>query len=233
MKRGKQYTARVAGIDLSQSHTIANAIGLVRQLSYAKFDETIEMHVALGIDPRQADQQLRGTMMLPHGTGRKVKLAVIAQGQDAQAARDAGVVDVGQEDLIERIGAGWFDFDLLIATPDMMAKLAKLGKRLGSKGLMPNPKSGTVTTNIKDTVTEFLAGKCEYRNDKSGIIHTIIGKRSFTDIQLIENFEYVMAILNKSKPAKGKKGSYLQSIAVCSTMGPGVKVDPSAYRGRD
>jgi large subunit ribosomal protein L1 len=208
------------------------AIKLVRQTAFAKFDETVEVHFNLGIDPRHADQQLRGTLSLPHGTGKTVRIAVIAQGEKLIEAKDAGADFVGADDLIEKIGTGWFEFDLLIATPDMMAKVGKIGRMLGPKGLMPNPKSGTVTADIKSAVTEFKAGKIEYRNDKTGLIHAPIGKLSFSDEALRENYLAIYDVILKAKPSKSK-GVYLRSITLCSTMGMGLKIEPMKTKWKE
>ncbi len=233
MKRGKKYLEKIEGLNLVDKHSVEEALKLVRGASYAKFDETLELHVRLGIDPRQSDQQLRGTVVLPSGTGRAKTVAVVAQGDALAAAKDAGADFFGGDDLIERIQGGWFGFDVLITTPDMMAKVSRLGKSLGSKGLMPSPKGGTVTQDVKSAVSEFKAGKVEYRNDKGAIIHLPIGKLSFTDEQLIENLTTVMDVLVKSKPAKTKKGAYLKSVALSSTMGPGVLVDTTKSKWKE
>lgn len=232
MKRGKQYLEKVKGVDKHALYSPNEAIKLVRQTAFAKFDETVEVHFNLGIDPRHADQQLRGTLSLPHGTGKTVRIAVIAQGEKLIEAKEAGADFVGADDLIDKIGAGWFEFDLLIATPDMMAKVGKIGRMLGPKGLMPNPKSGTVTADIKSAVTEFKAGKIEYRNDKTGLIHAPIGKLSFSDEALRDNYLAIYDVILKAKPSKSK-GVYLRSITICSTMGMGLKIEPMKTKWKE
>lgn len=224
-RHGKKYIESAKKVDREKLYSPKEALSLVKDVAYANFDETIEIHFNLGIDPRHADQQLRGTLVLPHGTGKSVKVAVLAQGDKATAATKAGADEVGADDLIEKIQGGWLDFDVLIATPDMMAKIGKLGRVLGAKGLMPNPKSGTVTTDVENTVKEFKAGKVEYRNDKTGIIHIGIGKKSFSDENLVDNFMLVYDTLLKVKPAKAK-GIYMRSISVSSAQGVGVYVEP-------
>jgi large subunit ribosomal protein L1 len=232
MKRGKQYLESTKKIDKQVLHSPTEAIDLVKQASYAKFDETIEVHFNLGIDPRHADQQIRGTLSLPHGTGKSIRIAVIAQGEKIMEAKEAGADEVGADDLIEKIQGGWFEFDLLIATPDMMSKVGRIGRLLGPKGLMPSPKSGTVTADIKSAVPEFKAGKIEYRNDKTGIIHLPIGKKSFDDKAIYDNYLAVYDVIHKAKPAKAK-GVYMRSITICSTMGPGVRIEPMKTRWKE
>lgn len=232
MKHSKVYLENAALVEANKTVSPADAVKKIKQMKPAKFDETVELHFNLGIDPRHADQQLRGTIMLPHGTGKKVRIAVIAQGENIELAKKAGAIEAGSDDLVEKITEGWLDFDLLIATPDMMAKLGKLGRQLGSKGLMPNPKSGTVTTDVFKTVTEFKGGKLEYRNDKNGNLHLGIGKRSFDENQLLENFEAMYDAIVKMKPSKAK-GVYLKSVTLCSTMGPGVSVETMRMKWKD
>jgi large subunit ribosomal protein L1 len=232
MSRGKKYQSVADKVDRTRVYSAPEAIQLVRATAFAKFDETLEIHFNLGIDPRQADQQIRGTLVLPHGTGRQIRVAVVAAGEKLMEAKEAGADFVGSEDLIEKIQGGWLDFDLIIATPDMMGKLGKLGKVLGAKGLMPNPKSGTVTVDIKNTVREFKAGKVEYRNDKTGLIHLGIGKLSFTDQQLVENFSAIFDTIVRIKPSKAK-GVYLKSVSLSSTMGPGVFIENARLRRKD
>jgi len=223
-RRGKQYKEKAALVDREKNYLPLDAVKLVKGNSFAKFDETIEVHFNLGIDPRHADQQLRGTLSLPNGTGSTKRVAVITSGEKVAEAEKAGADAAGSEDLIEKIQGGWLEFDVLIASPDMMAKLGKLGRQLGSKGLMPNPKAGTVTPDIAKAVTEFKAGKVEYRNDKNGLIHLPIGKASFTEEQLVENFTSIYETLVKIKPSKAK-GTYMKTISFSSTMGPGVFVE--------
>lgn len=232
MKRSKAYQEKVKLVNREEKYSPSDAVRLVKETATAKFDETIEVHFNLGIDPRHADQQLRGTLVLPHGTGKSVRVAVITQGEKVQDAKDAGADFVGGEELIEKIQGGWLDFDLIIASPDMMSKLGKLARVLGPKGLMPNPKSGTVSNDISAAVGEFKKGKVEYRNDKTGIVHLGIGKKSFSDKALEENFETVYDTIVKIKPTKSK-GIYLKSIVMASTMGPGVAIEPLKLKWKD
>ncbi len=199
----------------------------MKKVAYAKFDESVEIHVNLGIDAKHADQLVRGTTILPHGTGKSSKVVVITQGPKEKDALDAGADEVGNVDIIEKIQGGWLDFDILVVSPDMMPKIGKLGKQLGTKGLMPSPKNGTVTVDIKKAVQEFKAGKVEYRNDKSGAIHMVVGKLSFSEQQLEENIVDIYNVLLKAKPPK-VKGVYVKSFALASTMGPGISLDVSA-----
>ena len=221
----KKYVDSVKLIEKNKMYDPAEALGLVCQTSKAKFDETVELHVRLGVDSRHADQQVRGAIVLPHGTGKSVKVLVFAKGDRATAAKEAGAEYVGDVDLVEKITKeNWFDFDVVIATPDMMATIGRLGRVLGPKGLMPNPKAGTVTMDVAKAVTEAKAGKIEYRLDKTNIIHCPIGKASFGVEKLQENFETLMGAIIKAKPAAAK-GQYIKSCTVASTMGPGVKVN--------
>ncbi len=229
MKRGKRYIEKMSLIDSKKNYTPSEGASLLKSMKPAKFDESIEIHFRLGIDPKHADQQLRGTLDLPHGTGKSVKIAVITTPDRFEDARKSGADYVGGDDLIEKIQKGWLEFDLLLATPDVMSKVAKLGRILGTKGLMPNPKSGTVTADLVQSVRSFKTGKVEYRNDKTGIVHLIIGKVSFGVEQLKENFIAVYERILKEKPAKSK-GNYLKSITLCSTMGPGIKIEPQKLR---
>ena len=226
MKRGKNYNAAVAAIDKAKLYDTAEALGLVCELSKAKFDETVEVHVRLGVDSRHADQQVRGAIVLPNGTGKTVKTLVITKGDDkVKAALDAGADYVGAEEYVQKITKeNWFDFDVVIASPDMMGLVGRLGKVLGPKGLMPNPKAGTVTPDVARAVTEAKAGKIEYRLDKTNIIHCPIGKASFGEAKLQENFDALMGAIVKAKPASAK-GQYIKSCVLASTMGPGVKVN--------
>ena len=227
MKMGKKYIASAELIDASKLYDPADAMKLVCETAKAKFDETIEVHVRLGVDSRHADQQVRGAVVLPHGTGKKVRTLVFAKGDKAQAAKDAGADYVGDIDYVEKITKeNWFEFDVVIATPDMMGVIGRLGKVLGPKGLMPNPKAGTVTMDTAKAVTEAKAGKIEYRLDKTNIIHCPIGKASFGAEKLAENFATLLGAVIKAKPAAAK-GQYIKSCTVASTMGPGIKVNSS------
>ena len=224
MFRGKKYKDNAKLIDRATQYEVPAAMDLVVKTASAKFDETVEVHIKLGVDSRHADQQVRGAVVLPNGTGRTVRVAVFAKGADADAAVAAGAEVVGAEDLVARIqGEGFMDFDVAIAAPNMMGLVGRLGKVLGPKGLMPNPKSGTVTMDIVKAINDVKAGKVEYRVDKTSIVHVPIGKKSFGPEKLLENFNTVMEALVKAKPA-ASKGTYLKSITIAATMGPGVKV---------
>lgn len=226
MKRGKKYTEAAKMIDRAVQYDVAEAVSLVKKTAVAKFDETVEAHVRLGVDGRHADQQVRGAVVLPHGTGKTVRVLVFAKGDKATEAEAAGADFVGAEELIPRIqNEGWFDFDVVVATPDMMGVVGRLGRVLGPKGLMPNPKAGTVTMDVTKAVNDIKAGKIEYRLDKANIIHCPVGKASFTEEQLTENFNTLMDAIIKAKPASAK-GTYMKSVTITSTMGPGVKVNP-------
>jgi len=226
-KRGKKYTAAAELIDRTMLYDTAEALDLVVKTAPAKFDETVEVHFRLGVDGRHADQQVRGALVLPHGTGKTSRVLVFAKGPKEAEAREAGADFVGGDDMAEKIQKeGWFDFDVVIATPDMMGVVGKLGKLLGPKGLMPNPKSGTVTMDVAKALEDVKAGKVEYRLDKTNIIHTPIGKVSFGAEKLKDNFDALVEAVVKAKPAAAK-GQYLRSITVVSTMGPGVKVNPA------
>ena len=225
MKHGKNYSDSVKAFDLTKTYEASEAVGIVLDTAKAKFDETIELHVRLGVDPRQADQQVRGVLVLPHGTGKTKKVLVIAKGAKADAAAAAGADYVGAEELIAKIqNENWFDFDVVIASPDMMGVVGRLGKVLGPKGLMPSPKAGTVTPDVAKAVQESKAGKIEYRLDKTNIIHCPIGKVSFGPEKLAENFNALMGAIIKAKPA-ASKGQYIKSCVAASTMGPGVKMN--------
>lgn len=225
MKYGKKYSDSVKSYDRSKAYEAGEAMGLVVANAKAKFDETVEIHVRLGIDPRQADQQVRGVLVLPNGTGKTKKVLVIAKGERADAAQAAGADFVGAEEMIQKIQTeNWFGFDVMITTPDMMGMVGRIGRILGPKGLMPNPKSGTVTMDTAKAVAEVKAGKVEYRLDKTAIIHCPIGKKSFGTEKLMENFNALMEAIVKAKPAAAK-GQYIKSVALTSTMGPGVKVN--------
>ena len=229
-KHGKKYTwTRPKRFDREQLHTPAEALELVKSLSTRKFDETVEVAFRLGVDPRKADQMLRGTVSLPNGTGKAVRVAVFAAGDAARDAEAAGADVVGTDDLVARIERGFLDFDVAIATPDLMGQVGKLGRTLGPRGLMPNPKTGTVTTDVGKAVSEFKAGKVEYRTDRYGNVHVPIGKVSFEVPALLENYLAVLDELNRAKPASAK-GRYLKGIVASSTMGPGVRIDPSVTR---
>lgn len=224
MKVGKKYADSVKSYDRLKAYDLPEAVNLVLSTAKAKFDETIELHVRLGVDPRQADQQVRGVLVLPNGTGKDKKVLVIAKGEKADQATAAGADFVGAEELIQKIQKeNWFDFDVMITTPDMMGVVGRIGRVLGPKGLMPNPKSGTVTMDVAKAVKEVKAGKVEYRLDKTAIIHCPIGKKSFGAEKISENFNALMDAIVKAKPATAK-GLYIKSVSLTSTMGPGVKV---------
>lgn len=224
MKRSKAYKGAAAKIDRQKLYEPVDALALVKEVATAKFDETVEAHFKLGVDPRHADQQVRGTVSLPHGTGKVVRVLVFAKGEKIREAEAAGADFVGGDDLSEKIQGGWFDFDVAVATPDMMGVVGKLGKILGPRGLMPNPKSGTVTFDIERTIKELKAGRIEYRVDRTSIIHVPIGRVSFEPEKLMENLITVSEALIKAKPAAAK-GAYMRSVSICSTMGPGIKVN--------
>ncbi|MFP4662108.1 MAG: 50S ribosomal protein L1 [Halanaerobiales bacterium] len=223
-KHSKRYKETIEKVDREKLYDSKSAFGLVKETSTAKFDETVELHAKLGVNPKHADQNIRGTVVLPNGTGREVTVAVFAKGEKVKEAEDAGADFVGSDELAEKIEGGWLDFDVAVATPDMMSVVGKLGRVLGPQGLMPNPKAGTVTFDIGKAVKEIKAGKIEYRVDKAGIVHLPIGKVSFSEEELLENFKVIMDTLVKERPAAAK-GKYLRSLSVSSTMGPGVKVD--------
>ena len=226
MKRGKKYVEAAKQVDRTVLYDKADAIALVKKCATAKFDETIEAHIRTGCDGRHADQQIRGAVVLPHGTGKKVRILVFAKDAKAEEAKAAGADYVGAEELIPKIqNENWFEFDVVVATPDMMGVVGRLGRVLGPKGLMPNPKAGTVTMDVTKAINEIKAGKIEYRLDKTNIIHVPVGKASFTDEQLNDNFQTLIDAINKAKPA-AVKGQYLRSVTLTSTMGPGVKLNP-------
>lgn len=227
-KKSKRYSAIMESFDKTQTYDVAEAVKNVKSFANAKFDETVEMHIRLGVDGRHADQQVRGATVLPHGTGKSKRVLVFAKGAKAEEAQAAGADYVGAEDLAEKIQKeNWFDFDSVVATPDMMGVVGRLGKVLGPKGLMPNPKSGTVTMDVQKALEEIKAGKVEYRLDKANIIHVIIGKCSFTEEQLVENANTLIQVVAKAKPAAAK-GQYFKSVTVTSTMGPGVKISTAS-----
>ena len=226
MKRGKKYLEAAKSIDRATLYDPAEAIGLAKKAAVAKFDETIEVHIRTGCDGRHADQQIRGAVVLPHGTGKAVKVLVFAKGTKLDEAQAAGADFVGGEELIPKIqNEGWLDFDVVVATPDMMGVVGRLGRVLGPKGLMPNPKAGTVTMDVTKAVNDIKAGKIEYRLDKANIIHVPVGKASFSEEQLADNFQTLIDAVNKAKPAT-LKGQYMKSVSVAPTMGPGVKINP-------
>ena len=225
MKHGKRYTEAAKLIDRSQYYDVADAVGVIKKTANAKFDETVELHVRTGADGRHADQQIRGAVVLPHGTGKTVRILVFAKGPKEDEAKAAGADFVGGQELIPKIqNEGWLDFDVVVATPDMMGVVGRLGKVLGPKGLMPNPKSGTVTMDLTKAIADIKAGKVEYSLDKTNIIHCPIGKASFTEEQLRENLQALLDALNKAKPSS-LKGAYMKSAVLTSTMGPGVKLN--------
>ena len=225
MKKGKRYVEATKLVDRANLYDVEEAVALVKKAASAKFDETVEAHIRLGVDGRHADQQVRGAVVLPHGTGKKVRVLVFAKGDKVAEAEAAGADFVGGEELIPRIqNEGWLDFDVVVATPDMMGVVGRLGRVLGPKGLMPNPKAGTVTMDVTKAVNDIKAGKIEYRLDKTNIIHVPVGKASFTDEQLNDNFQSLMGAINKAKPAS-LKGQYIKSATLTSTMGPGVKLN--------
>jgi len=230
--RGKRYIDSAKRFDREALHSPVEAVDMVKSLVSAKFDETVELAVRLGVDPRHADQIVRGSVSLPAGTGKDVRVAVFASGESAAEAREAGADIVGADDLVERVSGGFLDFDAAIATPDMMGQVGRLGRVLGPRGLMPNPRVGTVTTDVGRTVRELKGGRIEYRTDKVGIIHVPIGKVSFDRAKLLENYRAVFDELMRAKPP-GAKGRYVRSVALSSTMGPGVRVDPNRARVTD
>ena len=226
MTEGKKYTAAAARVDRTKLYDVQQAVALVRSAAYAKFNETLEVALRLGVDPKHADQMVRGTVVLPHGTGQTIRVAVVASGEKVREAEDAGADVVGGDDLVAKIQGGYLDFEALVATPDMMKSLGRLGKVLGPRGLMPNPKAGTVTFDVGKAVKELKAGKIEFRVDKTAIVHCPVGKLSFADEALVENTEALIAAIQKAKPAAAK-GKYVKSIFLGSTMGPSVPVDPA------
>ncbi|MGI6607928.1 MAG: 50S ribosomal protein L1 [Erysipelotrichaceae bacterium] len=223
-RRGKKYQEAAKLIEKDKAYPIEEAIDLVKKASYAKFDATVELVFRLNVDPRHADQQLRGAMVLPNGTGKTQKVLVITQGAKEQEAKDAGADIVGGKEILEDIKKGWFDFDVIVATPDMMGELGKLGKILGPKGLMPNPKTGTVTMNVAAAIEEIKKGKVTYRTDKEGNVAVILGKASFDTDKLVENYQAIYDVILKARPA-AVKGTYMKNVTVCASMSPSVKVD--------
>lgn len=224
-KRGKNYQDSIKLIDKATLYDLSEAVDLVQKTAKAKFDETVELHIKLGVDSRHADQQVRGAVVLPNGTGKSVRVAVFAKGEKIKEAEDAGADFFGSDDLVERVQKdGWVDFDVAIATPDMMGSVGKIGRILGPKGLMPNPKSGTVTFDVAKAIAEVKAGKVEYRVDKANIIHVPVGKVSFDAEKLVENLKTILSAVIKAKPAAAK-GKYLRSVTIASTMGPGIRLN--------
>lgn len=230
MLHGKKYVDSVKLVDNSKQYDSAEALALCCQTAKAKFDETVEVHVRLGVDARHADQQVRGAVVLPNGTGRNVRTLVFAKGDNAKAAEEAGADFVGAEELVAKVQNGWLDFDVVIATPDMMGMVGRLGKVLGPRGLMPNPKAGTVTPDVARAIHDAKAGKIEYRLDKTNIIHCVIGKVSFGPEKLNENFTTLLGAIVKAKPA-ASKGQYIRSCAIAATMGPGIRINPGRLGG--
>ncbi|MEJ7570339.1 MAG: 50S ribosomal protein L1 [Gaiellaceae bacterium] len=230
MQHGKRYNEARAKVDREQLYSPAEAIKLLKDLPDAKFDETVEAHFRLGLNVRHADQQLRGTIMLPHGTGKSVRVAVFAEGDKAREAEEAGADVVGAADLAKRVEEGFTDFDVAIATPDQMGNVGKLGRVLGPRGLMPNPKTGTVTFDVGKAVTDAKGGKLEYRTDRGACVHVSIGKKSFGERNLLENYAALLEEIVRAKPS-ASKGRYIHGVTITSTMGPGVKVDPTRVRG--
>ncbi|WP_223595881.1 50S ribosomal protein L1 [Neobacillus bataviensis] len=230
-KKGKKYLEATKLVDRTKAYPIAEAIELAKQTNFVKFDASLEVAFRLGVDPKKADQQIRGAVVLPNGTGKTQRVLVFAKGEKVKEAEAAGADYVGDAEYINKIQQGWFDFDVIVATPDMMGEVGKLGRVLGPKGLMPNPKTGTVTFDVTRAINEIKAGKVEYRVDKAGNIHVPIGKASFENEKLVENFTTVFETMLKVKPSAAK-GTYMKNVTVTSTMGPGVKVDPSTVAAR-
>ena len=222
-KKGKKYTAALAKVEKGKQYEISEAVKLLKETSFANFDESIEVSFNLNVDPRHAEQQIRGALVLPNGTGKTQRVLVVTQGAKEKEASDAGADHVGNAEILEKIKGGWFDFDVIVATPDMMGELGKLGKILGPKGLMPNPKTGTVTMDLTTAINDIKKGKVEYRVDKEGNINCIIGKKSFKDEQIIENYQALYDIIAKARPAV-VKGTYMKNVVLSSTMGPGIKL---------
>jgi large subunit ribosomal protein L1 len=230
MKPGKRYRESAAKVDSARAYPIEEAVGVLKSFPPSKFDETIEFSAQLGVDPKHADQQVRGTVILPHGTGKTIRVLVLTRGEKEQEAKNAGADNVGSVEFLEKIKEGWFDFDIAIATPDMMGEVGKLGKLLGPRGLMPNPKSGTVTFDVAKAVREAKAGKIEYRVDKGANIHVPVGKMSFEPQKLVENIKVLAQELVRAKPASAK-GKYIKSIYISSTMGPSLAIDMASLVG--
>jgi large subunit ribosomal protein L1 len=223
-KQSKKFTDALAKVDTTKIYTIDEAIKLAKDVAFAKFDETVDLAFRLGVDPRHADQMIRGAIALPAGTGKSVRVCVITSGENIKKAEEAGADFVGSDELVTKIAGGWLEFDRMIASPDMMGKLGRIGRILGPRGLMPNPKLGTVTTDVAKAVTEQKAGKVEYRTEKNGIIHVPVGKKSFDDAKLRQNINAIITAIVKAKPASSK-GTYMKSLTISTTMGPGIKMD--------
>lgn len=223
-KQSKKYTAALEKVEAGKNYSINDAIKTVKEVAFAKFDETVDLAFRLGVDPRHADQMIRGALALPAGTGKTVRICVITSGENIKAAEGAGADHVGGDDIVAKIAGGWLEFDRVIASPDMMSKLGRVARILGPRGLMPNPKLGTVTPDVAKAVTEQKAGKVEYRTDKTGIVHVPIGKKSFSEDQLRQNFNAIVTAIVKAKPSSAK-GTYLKSLTISTTMGPGVAID--------
>lgn len=228
-QRGKRYAEALKALDRDRLYSPPEAIGILKQIPSSKFDETVELNIRLGVDPRKADQMVRGAVALPKGTGKTLRVAVFAKGEKAIEARDAGADVVGDEDLASRISGGWLEFDAVVATPDMMPNVGKLGRVLGPRGLMPNPKSGTVTNDVGRAVRDIKGGRVEYRTDRHGNLHLVIGKKSFPEGDLMDNYAAVLDEVVRAKPAAAK-GRYLKSITLSTTMGPGVRIDPQRFK---
>lgn len=222
---GKKYQESLKNVDIEKLYKLEDAVDLVKKCVYAKFNESVDMALRLGVDPKHSDQMVRGSVVLPHGSGKKVRIAVFAKGEKEKEAKDAGADYIGSEDLAEKISKGWMDFDSVISTPDLMGMVGKLGKILGPRGLMPNPKTGTVTFDLAKIIKEIRQGRADFKVDKAGIVHVPVGKASFDGKQLLDNMNVILESIIKAKPASSK-GRYLKSITLSSTMGPGVKVDP-------
>ncbi|SFH57856.1 50S ribosomal protein L1 [Pisciglobus halotolerans] len=227
-KKSKKYLAALEKVDSSKAYSVEEAVALIKEISYANFDATVEVAYRLGVDPKKADQQIRGAVVLPNGTGKTQKVLVFARGPKATEAEEAGADYVGDSDLVQKINGGWMDFDVVVATPDMMGEVGRLGRVLGPKGLMPNPKTGTVTMDVTKAVNEIKAGKVTYRVDKQSNLHAPIGKVSFDAEKLVENFKTMQDTVMKAKPSTSK-GIYIKNLSITSTFGPGVKVDPSSF----
>lgn len=229
-KHGKKYREAVALVEQGRLYTPQDAVDLLKKVSYATFDGTVELHMHLGVDPRHADQIVRGTAVLPHGTGRSVRVVVFAQGDKAREAEEAGAEYVGAQDIVQRIEGGWLDFDVAVATPDMMGQVGKLGRVLGPRGLMPNPKSGTVTFDVERAVRDIKAGRVEFRVDRTSLLHVPVGKVSFSDQQLLDNLATLVEAIIAAKPS-GAKGTYVRSVHLAATMSPGIRLDPATAQG--
>lgn len=229
-KHGKQYTEKAKLVDKTKLYNVKDAVALLKQVKFAKFNESVTLDVRLGVDPRAADQQVRGTVALPHGTGKTVRVAVFAKGEKVREAEEAGADIVGGDDLAEKVLGGMLDFDAAISTPDMMRVVGRLGKILGPRGMMPNPKTGTVTMNVKEAIIALKAGQVEYRVDRFGIVHVLVGKSEFSEEQLVDNVNALLGALHRAKPAAAK-GKYIRSISLSTTMSPGIRIDAAEAEG--